>query len=102
MTTVFLISPARCGGPRAEQLARSRTAELGTQLRDGRAPIGDVFSWLSALYFRGKLTYALAFAAGSPVGGAFVMAPGAGLRTPDAPISARELRAMGELDVESE
>jgi hypothetical protein len=58
MTTTFLLSPARCGGPRAAMLARSRSA-LGEQLRDaGGAAIGDVFTWLSALYFRGKLTYA--------------------------------------------
>jgi hypothetical protein len=99
MTTLFLISPARCGGPRAQQLARS-PGELGVQLREGRAPIGDVFSWLSALYFRGKLTYARAFAA-APAH-VLVMAPGAGLRTPDTAISADQLRAMGELDVESE
>src|SRR5262252_2657725 len=99
MTTLFLISPARTGGPRAEQLARS-SVELGVQLRDGRAPIGDVFSWLSALYFRGKLTYARAFAA-APAH-VLVMAPGAGLRTPDAAISVAHLRAMGTVDVESE
>jgi len=98
MTTLFLISPARTGGPRAEQLARS-SVELGVQLRGGRAPIGDVFSWLSALYFRGKLTYARAFAA-APVH-VLVMAPGAGLRTPDAAISVAQLRAMGSVDVES-
>ena len=30
--------------------------------REG-APLGEVFSFLSALYFRGKLTYAQRFAA---------------------------------------
>ena len=32
-------------------------------MRDGGAPIGEVFSFLSSLYFRGKLTYAQRFAA---------------------------------------
>ena len=102
MTTVFLISPARCGGRRAEILASSQTMELGQALRDGGARLGDVFAWLSALYFRGKLTYARRFAA--PPGGlagALVMAPGAGLRDADAPISAADLRAMAAVDVES-
>jgi len=100
--TVFLLSPARCGGERAAQLARSERSELGAQLHAGRAPIGDVFAWLSALYFRGKLAYALRFGAGAGgAPGALVMAPGLGLRSPDAPISAAMLRAMGEVEVES-
>ena len=96
MSTVFLLSPARCGGERAQMLARSRTAALGAQLRRrAGAPIGDVFAWLSALYFRGKLTYAKHFAPD----GVYVMAPGLGLRPPDHPISARRLAAMGRIDI---
>jgi hypothetical protein len=101
MTTVFLLSPARCGGPRARMLAVSST-EVGLQLQAGGAPLGDVFAWLSALYFRGKLTYARRFA--RPPGGlagAFVMAPGAGLRDADARISAADLRAMATVDIET-
>ena len=102
MTTVFLISPARCGGKRAEMLATSRAFELGQQLQDGGAPLGDVFAWLSALYFRGKLAYARRFAAAPRgLGGALVMAPGAGLRDADMRITAADLRAMGAVDVES-
>jgi hypothetical protein len=102
MTTVFLISPARCGGPRAELLASSHRIELARQLRHGSASIGDVFAWLSALYFRGKLTYARRFAS-PPAGlaGSLVMAPGAGLRDADALISADDLRAMAAVDVET-
>jgi hypothetical protein len=102
MTTVFLISPARCSGRRAEMLVSSRTSELGRQLHGGAARVGDVFAWLSALYFRGKLTYARRFA--SPpacLSGALVMAPGLGLRDWDALISADDLRAMGAIDIES-
>ena len=102
MATVFLISPARCGGKRAEMLASSRTFELGQRLQDGGAPLGDVFAWLSALYFRGKLAYARRFAAGpGGLGGALVMTPGAGLRDVDMRITAADLRAMGTVDVES-
>lgn len=53
MTATFLLSPARCGGERAIELARSRSP-LGEALRDRGAPLGDVFAWMSALYFRGK------------------------------------------------
>ena len=54
--------------------------------RDG-APLGDVFAFVSGLYFRGKLTYARRFAAppdlGNPVVGAgvLVITPNSGLRS---------------------
>jgi hypothetical protein len=96
--TVFLLSPARCGGPRAAQLARSTQSELGRQLRVNAAELGDVFAWLSALYFRGKLTYARRFAR---AGGVHIMAPGLGLRPPELLLSPATLAAMGEVEVES-
>jgi hypothetical protein len=100
--TVFLISPARCGGERAAQLVASKRSELGMRLRAETASIGEVFSYLSALYFRGKLTYALRYGAtAGPVPGALVMAPGLGLRAATARLSATMLQAMGEVDVES-
>jgi hypothetical protein len=41
--------------------------ELATELRDPHgAPIGEVFAFVSGLYFRGKLTYARAFAGTGP------------------------------------
>lgn len=95
--TTFLLSPARCGGERADLLARSKSP-LGIQLRAGDAPLGDVFAWLSALYFRGKLAYAARFTSADRV---FVMAPGKGLLPPTALIGARDLRAMGQVDIES-
>lgn len=99
VTTVFLLSPARCGGERAEMLARSKRSVLGQLLRDGRAPLGDVFSWLSALYFRGKLAYASRFA--TDAAGVLVMAPGLGLVAPTTLLSAAALRTMGKVEIES-
>jgi len=89
VTNTFVLSPARCNGPRAELFGRKL---------EGDAPIGEIFSWLSALYFRGKLAYARAFAPQRT----FVMAPGRGLLPPDTKITARDLRAMGEVDIESD
>lgn len=79
-------------------LVRSKS-DLGRLLRDGAAPLGDVFAWLSALYFRGKLLYANRFT--TVARGVLVMTPGAGLRPPSALISATDLRAMGKIDIES-
>jgi hypothetical protein len=98
MSTVFLLSPARCSGERASLLVTSKSSAMATQLRGRGATIGEVFSWLSALYFRGKLTYARTFAQR----GVYVMAPGRGLLAPDTVIGPSDLRAMGTIDIESE
>jgi hypothetical protein len=82
------------------------TTELALQLRTREgAPLGDVFAFLSALYFRGKLAYARAFArppdpestmSGS---GVFVITPTAGLRAADTPVTLDALRAFARVDV---
>lgn len=79
-------------------LVTSKTSTMATRLRAEGMPIGDVFAWLSALYFRGKLTYAQRFAGR----GVYVMAPGRGLVGPDLPISGPDLRGMGEVDIETD
>lgn len=79
-------------------LVHSKTSAMAKQLRTQGATIGDVFAWLSALYFRGKLTYAKAFAEK----GTYVMAPGFGLTPPDATIFSHQLQAMGEVDIETD
>ena len=62
-TQIFVLSPANCSGQRAALLFNDRAQFfLARQIRqrDG-APLADVFSFLSGLYFRGKVTYARAF-----------------------------------------
>jgi hypothetical protein len=54
---IFLLSPANCTGRRAAlMIAPSAEFPLARQLQaPGGAPIGEVFSFVSGLYFRGKL-----------------------------------------------
>src|SRR5437763_988629 len=61
---VFLLSPANLGGRRAAQALSPRaTFALAAALRSAEgAPLGDLFTFVSGLYFRGKLTYARRFA----------------------------------------
>ena len=104
MTTpsiVFLLSPAHCGGPRARMLLESRTSRLAARLGAEGAPLGEVFTFLSSLYFRGKLAYANAFGA-PPNGwkGSLVIAPGRGLVAAEVVIRAADLRGMGEVPVD--
>ncbi|MFN8391773.1 MAG: hypothetical protein U0136_15900 [Bdellovibrionota bacterium] len=63
MRRVFLLSPARTDGKRAGLLLNdSAKFDLALRLRTTEgAPLGDTFSFLSGLYFRGKLAYAKQF-----------------------------------------
>ena len=99
---VFLLSPARCAGKRCEQLLDRRAAfELALRVRGEGAPLGDVFSFLSALYFRGKLTYAKRFATPPPsCPGVLVITPDRGLVPPDLSITSADMRAFGRVDID--
>jgi len=101
--TVFLLSPASCAGKRAQMLLNSRTIPLAARLADGGALLGEVFTFMSSLYFRGKLAYANAFGA-PPRGwpGALVIAPGRGLVPWDLRIRTPDLRAMAAVPVDAE
>jgi hypothetical protein len=105
---VFLLSPANCSGVRA-QMVMSPNAQfaLARQLRSEEgASIGDLFSFVSGLYFRGKLAYARRFARPSdptdPVtaGGVLVITPNAGLRSADTPIGFAQFTSFASASVD--
>ena len=82
MDRVFILSPARTSGKRAAMVLNpSAQFELAQRVRkDPGAPIGEVFSFLSGLYFRGKLTYARHFGrASEPLESGYVITSRAGL-----------------------
>lgn len=75
---------------------------LAQRLRSGEgATIGEVFSFMSGLYFRGKLAYASTFA-NPPDGcsGIQVIVPGLGLCPPTAVIDLAGLRAVARVPVD--
>ena len=81
MNRVFLLSPANCNGVRAGWILRPKSrSELARRLRSPEgASLAEVFSFLSALYFRGKLAYARAFAQPpGPSPGVLLITPSAG------------------------
>ena len=94
MLTVFLLSPASCAGRRAQMLLTSQTSPLTARLANGGAPLGEVFTFMSSLYFRGKLAYANTF------GRAYVIAPGRGLLPADLLICVEDLRRMATVPVD--
>ncbi len=106
MAAVFLLSPANCGGKRARIVMSERaTFDLATRLRAPEgAPLGEVFAFLSGLYFRGKLAYSRAFACAPDGveldgGGVFVITPNAGLRSPDTIVTLDAIRGFAGVDV---
>ena len=96
---IFLLSPAFSGGKRGQLMLRDAAAfPLATRLRQPEgASLGEVFAFLSGLYFRGKLAYAAAFAAPPPgLPPALVITPTRGLVPPDSRITLAVLREFAE------
>jgi hypothetical protein len=99
---IFLLSPAYAGGERARLILSDRAQfDLARRLRSrGRASLGEVFTFLSGLYFRGKLAYANAFARVSDgVSGVLVITPSRGLVDANQKIGLRDLREFAEVDI---
>jgi len=104
VSRIFLLSPAHCGGERAALVLNERARfDLALRLRASGAPLGEVFSFLSGLYFRGKLSYAHAFArppAGLP--GVYVITPSDGLELPESAVDLDRLRRFGSVDIRAD
>jgi hypothetical protein len=99
---VFLLSPAHCGGKRAALLLRDEADfPLAARLRGSEGiTLGEAFSFLSGLYFRGKLAYASRFGR-PPAGfaGAQVITANRGLVAAQTKVGVDDLRAFGSVDI---
>lgn len=98
---IFLLSPAYCAGRRAAVMLRAESpAAIAVRLREGTLTLGEAFSFMSGLYFRGKLTYATAFGRG-PVGVApvFIITPTRGLQSPDLQVTADLIHEFASVDI---
>jgi hypothetical protein len=99
---IFLLSPAYAGGERARMILRDEAQfELARRVRSKNgAPIADVFTFLSGLYFRGKVAYASVFARplrGSS--GVLVITPTRGLIDAQTRIYLDDLREFAKVDI---
>ena len=100
---IFLVSPARLDGKRAQLLFHPVTMfPVARALHStAGAPIGEIYSFLSGLYFRGKLAYAEAFAR-PPRGiksGVFVITPNRGLLAPSVRVTVSDLAELAKTDI---
>ena len=104
---VFLLSPANCSGRRAQQLLRAGAGgEMAVRLRSAEGlPLGELFAFMSGLYFRGKLAYATRFAAppnatqGTSTG-VHIITPNSGLRRHDTVVRIDDVRAFSEVSID--
>ena len=103
---IFLLSPASCGGKRAALLFNDR-AEFDIAVRVRKqpgAPLGEVFSFLSGLYFRGKLAYAREFMNPPPrkAPGIQIITPTDGLYSPGSLVTLRDLERFATVAIDAE
>ena len=99
---IFLLSPAYAGGERARMVMSDRAQfDLARRLRTEGATIAEVFTFLSGLYFRGKIAYANAFAqVRNGASGVLVITPTRGLVDAQTQIDLDDLREFAEGDVD--
>jgi hypothetical protein len=96
---VYLLSPANLNGLRAKQLMSPRAnfdAAVMYRQPEG-VPIALAFAFMSALYFRGKITYALHF---GDLDHVRVITPGFGLVRPDWRITEERMKVLRKTEVD--
>jgi hypothetical protein len=101
---IFLLSPASSSGKRAALLFNDRAEfDIANRVREQPgAPLGEVFSFLSALYFRGKLTYAREFQNPPPrrAPGIQIITPTDGLYAPGTLVTLKDLERFAAVPID--
>jgi hypothetical protein len=98
-----LLSPANAGGIRAKMImSENARFVLARRLRNDGLPLGELFGFISGLYFRGKLAYARTFASPPPgLPGVLVITAGRGLVSPDRLMTYEQLLEIAGVPVEA-
>lgn len=92
---VYLLSPANAAGRRAKMLLNpAANFELAERLRGTGISLGEAFSFMSALYFRGKMAYTATFSENGVGPGTLVITSARGLLRPDTIVRLRELEEI--------
>jgi hypothetical protein len=99
---IFLLSPANASGIKGQRLLNpTGRCELAVRLRDSGAPLGEVYRFISSLYFRGKLDYAEKFK--NPpdgVAGIYIIT-GAGLMLPETVVTLNDLHRISSTFIDA-
>jgi len=97
-----LLSPANSSGIRARMLfSPNAQFDLAHRLRNSGVPLGEAFSFISGLYFRGKLAYAENFKNPPPgVAGVHIITAAAGLLLPEELMTLPRLKSISATRVD--
>jgi hypothetical protein len=100
-TRIFMLSPANASGVNGQRLlGTTGESDLALRLRSSGAPLGEVYRFISSLYFRGKLDYAEQFK-NPPAGiGGVQIITGAGLMLPDTVVTLSDLRRISSTSID--
>jgi len=75
--------------------------DLAVRLRNESVPIAELFTFISGLYFRGKIAYAQAFAAPPDgVGGVWVITAAGGLLPPHTEVTLESMRQLAGVAID--
>ena len=99
---IFLLSPANTSGIRGQRLlSQSSQSDLARRLGGCGASLGEVYRFISSLYFRGKLEYAERFR-NPPRGVAGVqIITGAGLMLPETVVTLSDLLRISATPIDA-
>jgi len=103
---IFLLSPASSSGKRAALLLNDQADfDIARRVRTGEgAPLGEVFSFLSGLYFRGKLTYARTFEDPPPqrASGVHLITSTDGISSPATMVTLKDLERFATVPIDAD
>jgi hypothetical protein len=98
---IFLLSPVNAAGIRAKMITSEKAKfQLAVQFQEQGLPLGDLFSFISGLYFRGKMAYANAFGGASSITpSAYVIMAGRGLIPPHTIVRQQDLKKLSGVPI---
>jgi hypothetical protein len=103
---IFLLSPASSSGKRAALLFNDQADfDIAKRVRtEEGAPLGEVFSFLSGLYFRGKLTYARMFEDPPPrrASGVHLITSTDGICSPATMVTLKDLERFATVPIDAD
>lgn len=99
---IFLLSPARVTGKRTDMLLSPNARfDLAQRVQTTGAPLGEAFTFLSGLYFRGKLIYANRFVKPyKKIPGIYVIISNLGLVPVETIVTKEDLISFGEIPID--
>jgi hypothetical protein len=99
---IFLLSPANASGIKGQRLlSPAAEFDLARQLRQSGAPLGEVYRFISSLYFRGKLDYAEKFQNPSRGVAGVQIITGAGLMLPETVVTLSDFRRISATPIDA-